>query len=79
MKKKAFQGSSIKSIIIPRNVIYLGSNAFSDCDDLHIISIEENSRLNSINQNEIFIADDSFLMIPNNFKENSRRESLSNS
>jgi hypothetical protein len=46
----AFQGSSLKSLVIPRNVEILGSSCFFDCPSLSSISFESDSQLKRLDE-----------------------------
>jgi hypothetical protein len=45
---KAFQGSEIRSIVIPRSIEIIRSERFSDCEHLRSVTLEANSVLRRI-------------------------------
>lgn len=62
IEKKAF--TNIACFFIPSSVTFIGPNAFLDCVNLQIIELDENSKLQSFND-EIFSQNmNTLLMIP---------------
>lgn len=64
IEKKAFAFTNIACFFIPSSVTFIGPNAFLDCVNLQIIELDENSILQSFND-EIFSQNmNTLLMIP---------------
>lgn len=64
LKKKALAFTNIACFFIPSSVTFIGPNAFLDCVNLQIIELDENSKLQSFND-EIFSQNmNTLLMIP---------------
>lgn len=62
-----FQGSRIKSFVVPQLVSHIGNGAFSFCKKLQIIQIEENSVLKFIDIKILPKYENVLVMIPVKF------------
>ena len=61
---EAFSGSSIENIIIPSQVRRIGKKAFFNCFRLHLVEIEEKSKLRKIELIIFFSSENVIITIP---------------